>query len=663
MLLHQLTLHNFAGYRGRHTIDLDPPNPEQPIVLFGGLNGAGKTTILDALQLVLYGRRAPCAGRGNLSYEEFLQRSIHRAVAKKEGAALELTLSLTAEDGPITYRVHRSWETMTKGTREYVLVFRDGELDRLATERWAEIIEELLPVEISTLFFFDGERIEALADPERAGAVIATAIESLLGLNVVDRLGTDLVAFTRRTRSAGVACSIRAAITDLETQLATARETLERALQDRAARQNELDKAHTTKAAADREFERHGGALFEQRSQLEAERAALKAELQRQSAALVDVAGGSLPLLLVQPLLLAVAEQDRIEEQAEHAALLEEVLSQRDADLLALLGKRHAGAAKVAAEFLAADRQTRQAATAVDRYLELDDASRQRLSRLRDGDLTAAADQATTLLKEIKDLRSELEHRDRELAGVPAEAQIAELLSQRDRAASEVSRAQARLELADEAVRLATNHREEWERKLDRAVAEAGDALAAEEHRDRILAHSQRVSTTLDRFREALVARHLSHIEAAVLDSFRRLLRKQRLVHDLRLEPGTFTPRLFDPEGRPVAAERLSAGERQLLAIAILWGLARVAGRHLPTVIDTPLGRLDSEHRRLLVERYFPHVSHQVVLLSTDEEIDQDLHRQLASSVGRAYELRHNDANGATEVVAGYFWEEQADVA
>jgi DNA sulfur modification protein DndD len=53
-----------------------------------------------------------------------------------------------------------------------------------------------------------------------------------------------------------------------------------------------------------------------------------------------------------------------------------------------------------------------------------------------------------------------------------------------------------------------------------------------------------------------------------------------------------------------------------------LRGLAKASGRPLPTIIDTPLGRLDSTRRRHLLERYFPVASHQVILLSTDEEID-----------------------------------------
>jgi DNA sulfur modification protein DndD len=81
-------------------------------------------------------------------------------------------------------------------------------------------------------------------------------------------------------------------------------------------------------------------------------------------------------------------------------------------------------------------------------------------------------------------------------------------------------------------------------------------------------------------------------------------------------------------------------------------------------VIDTPLGRLDSDHRRHLVERYFPHASNQMVLLSTDQEIDEDLGRLFMSAVGRCYRLDHDDAQATTRICPGYFWEQaDSDVA
>ncbi len=105
-----------------------------------------------------------------------------------------------------------------------------------------------------------------------------------------------------------------------------------------------------------------------------------------------------------------------------------------------------------------------------------------------------------------------------------------------------------------------------------------------------------------------------------------------------------------DMEGRP---ERLSAGERQLLAVSILWAMGRASGRPLPVAVDTPLGRLDGIHRRQLVERYFPHAAGQVLLLSTDEEVDADLYAVLEPFVGRAYRLHHDELRG-TRIEEGY---------
>ena len=72
-------------------------------------------------------------------------------------------------------------------------------------------------------------------------------------------------------------------------------------------------------------------------------------------------------------------------------------------------------------------------------------------------------------------------------------------------------------------------------------------------------------------------------------------------------------------------------------------------------MIDTPLGRLDSTHRAHLVERYFPQASHQVILLSTDEEIVSSYHQNLKPAVARHYLLDHDERAGRTAVKPGYF--------
>lgn len=120
----------------------------------------------------------------------------------------------------------------------------------------------------------------------------------------------------------------------------------------------------------------------------------------------------------------------------------------------------------------------------------------------------------------------------------------------------------------------------------------------------------------------------------------------------------TFGLNLYDSQGKSLPKNRLSAGEKQLLATALLWGLARVSGRNLPVAIDTPLGRLDSSHRQNLLERYFPTASHQVLLLSTDTEIDKAAAKQLetAGAIATEYLLNYDIKTRQTSVQSGYFW-------
>jgi DNA sulfur modification protein DndD len=173
----------------------------------------------------------------------------------------------------------------------------------------------------------------------------------------------------------------------------------------------------------------------------------------------------------------------------------------------------------------------------------------------------------------------------------------------------------------------------------------------------RILEHTSRVRSTLENLKRELRQRSIANIELRVLQCYQQLLGKQNLIAGLRFDPETCTPTLCTSDGSELHIDSLSAGERQLFAVALLWGLALVSGRPLPTIVDTPLGRLDGVHRRTLVDRYFPHAAEQVILLSTDEEIDEDLASCLESSTGRWYRLEYDEVLRSTRVVNGYFFE------
>lgn len=658
MIIDEVVLHNFGVYRGRQQIKLTPTSPKKPVILIGGLNGGGKTTLLDALQLVLYGKMARCSSRGSMAYEDFLRCTIHRATPMREGAALELQFRHTLDGEEQTYRVHRSWRQNGQGVRERIEVIHNDKFDRVLTDAWQECIEGFLPARMAPLFFFDGEQIEALADVEHSAQVLQTAVQGLLGLDLVDQLNTDLVALERRKR---ILAKNEAQQRDIESEqqaLEQIEQQREAVAQQCGAARNNLEQGLKRLNDIDAQFRAEGGELIGERDALESQRAAVAEELQTAEAQLRDIASGPAPLLLVADLFQAVEAQAQQEEAAEAAERTEALLVDRDAALLkaALANGIDADVIRVLDDFLTADRANRQTLESVTRYLDLHHDAQMQLRHLQSYMLDHTAAQISDSLQRIEELQGQLTDIDRQLARVPERDAVAQLIEAQQNARTEVDKAQGQLGALQAELERLSRECDRKKARLQALIERTVETDFEQEAAGRVLHHAQRVRDTLAQFRERVLARHAQRIAYLVLESFRHLAHKESLITDLRIDPQHFTVALQGKDAQALSTDRLSAGERQLLAVALLWGLSRASGRPLPAVVDTPLGRLDATHRAHLVERYFPHASHQVILLSTDKEIDEIYYQKLKRSVARAYRLEFDALQDATQVRTGYFW-------
>jgi len=190
---------------------------------------------------------------------------------------------------------------------------------------------------------------------------------------------------------------------------------------------------------------------------------------------------------------------------------------------------------------------------------------------------------------------------------------------------------------------------------LDREQKRLLSEQAGSEKAQQRSALAARAAQALGDYEDRLLQHKLGQLRHEFVRCFNHLARKESLVIDVEIDPVSFAITLIDRAGNAMAKASLSAGEKQIYAIAMLWALARTSGRPLPMIIDTPLARLDSEHRAKLVERYFPNASHQVILLSTDTEIDQALLGNLEPSVSHSYRLDFDQMDGRTEATPGYF--------
>lgn len=664
MIFEELIIHNFGIYKGRHQIDLSPKSEKKPIILFGGLNGGGKTTFLDALQLTLYGKFAQCSNRGSLSYHDYLRETINRHIKEKEGTSLELKFS-TYIDGELnTYQVKRFWRSAGKTIKEEMEVIHNGILDPVMTEQWYEYVNEFIPLSISGLFFFDGEKIEALADPDGSANLIKTGITSLLGLDIVDKLGTDLSALLRvglskdkKKNSDSKDAKAKDTAADIKTQeelfskLMADREGL---LQQIGNTATQIDSLTSTIKQIKSQYRQAGGDLFDQRESLAANLEKTQSALTLKENELRHLAEGIAPLSLVQDLLSQTQTQAENEAEGRETKLLLDKLKQRDEALLAQLksSKLDSTAFKLVKSQLEKDINEREAqipedfylGTSADKFYDLDKSAFKKVKQ-----------SSKKLCKEANEIQEQHLNIERQIASIPEGEILKSLQQELADCEQKIVQEKAKNSLLSDQLKQTNTQVERSESRLTNLRLSNNQNKFDDEFFSRISNNIDSVQSILTKFHHAMVNKHIKHLESLIFESFISLVRKTDLIKQITIEPETYKLTLLDQQYEAIQPNRLSAGERQILAISILWGLAKASGRPLPAIIDTPLGRLDSKHRQQLVDNYFPNASHQVILLSTDQEIDKTYRDDLKKYIGREYHIQYDEDLQTSTITEGYF--------
>ncbi|MBD2387767.1 DNA sulfur modification protein DndD [Cylindrospermum sp. FACHB-282] len=661
MIFLELVLQNFGPYAGKQIINLNPNIDEEnsrPIILLGGMNGGGKTTLMDAIRLALYGQRAQCSTRGNLSYSDFLSQCVNSKIDPANDTRIELLFEHIENDKPIKYRVVRSWRKNPKDGKDTLGILGDSDTwpDALVNI-WDEYIENLLPLGISNLFLFDGEQVKELAEQETPPPIVVEAIRGLLGLELADRLAVDLDILVNRKLKEVANTKDLANLEEIETRLTQQQEDYQNTEEDLETYKLQVAELGNQQQEAFDKFISEGGKIAAERNQLELQQQAKTGEIEQVRQSMAELAADVLPLALIPNLLNQVQAQGEKEFRHQQVQLARDLLLERDQRLLSWLKQAEISSAQVEKiqSFLVQDVDSLYAKSLQTEapWLLADEESLSQLDNLiyRLQNSRTSAQQQLAI---IKNKEEEIITLERQVQTAAAPEDYKKLLKALEEAQNQVAEAKANLETTRR--RLA-----ELETIISRSKKELNTYTVENikhKNSEHIINAAAKVQNTLKIFRDRLTLRKLNKLEEEVKNCFLYLLHKSDLVHRIAIDTKTFSLSLYDLNGKPVPKHRLSAGEKQLLAIAFLWGLAKVSGRRLPVAIDTPLGRLDSSHRSNLVERYFPAASHQVILLSTDTEIGKQEVEKLRDNEAIAHEylLEYNSSTRQTTIKQGYFW-------
>ena len=664
MLLRNMTLHNFGTYSGSQTLNL-ATEPNRPVILIGGKNGSGKSTFLEAIRLCFYGQSSDRLLTTRERYERYLLSRMHRGdslALPAKGSFIEIEFEYANETGLSTYVAKRSWERKpVSGVSEMFQLTANGEPVRdVDPVNWQDFVQELIPLGVSDLFFFDGEKVQLLAEDESDRVTLSEAVKNLLGTDVIEKLDADMSIYRSRALQA---LSEDANAPDLDV-LSTSAEMLKVKLKEAGRRSTEagarVEASRSLIAVLEQQIQEKGGGYAKNRGKLDERKKQLAARVVSLESAVREQAHGLLPVALAPKLLHDVLLQLDIEQDLRVRFVLEDSLNKAAKSTIARLKKLPINRGRVTT--MLADvpefSQIIEIIKASHRAPQLDAEIIHDLSSAQERQVRGwAAEALTGLPKELAKIAVELEqlYRDqqkveRDLARIPEDEVLQPLIEDLRKLNDALSGALVE----------AMQHQAACERlreDVDRAEfahRRAMEKVAANSARRSSIEKAERVQKVLAEFRETLVQRKLKQVEQELSKCFTSLSRK-RVERAIVINPTSFQVTIRDDAGRTISKEELSAGEKQIYAISVLWALGKVSGRPLPVIIDTPLARLDRDHRALLGRRYFPRASHQVIVLSTDSEIDGNFLPMLGDSVARMYELSFDSTSQSTQVREGYF--------
>lgn len=655
MILDKLSLHNFAIYKGEQEFDLNPVSKTKPIILIGAMNGSGKTTFLQSIDFLLYGKNSNTFKSQNLSYEGYLEKNIHKD-HKDEGASISLNFRKQTRGKEENFKVVRMWKKNGEKIKENLFVYVNDNLDDLITKDWDNFIEQILPAKVAQLFFFDGEKIEQLADLDQSKEVLRKAIDSLLGLEIVTRLNLDLDEFAKKSAVLSKDDKDLKTINELENQVNLINQDIKKLDEKKIKLEDDSTKIKFEISSLDQELERSGLSFFEKKKQIELALENKNKENEELKNHLINIASEEGPLLIVRKEIKEIEEKllNNINQNKKDLASEEKNNLIKDIKLFVEKDCNDHNFREKLFNFLLS-KQTKTFSVNED-FSKINGLNLENLKDIQNKILPDLDKKINFNLNQLKENIIDIERLEIEFKKIPAEDKIKPIINKQESLKIEVIQILGAIKQINEQIEQKNSEKRPKEFQLKKLYQIQSDKKTELLDSERFVVFSEKTQIIMDEFKKRVLEHHILKLENFIKECFNFLIRKKEFLEKVKIDINNFELLLFDKKNRNIETSTLSAGERQLLAVAILWALAKASNKLSPTIIDTPLGRLDSKHRLNLVEKYFPNASHQVILLSTDEEINKNYLNIMKDSVSKSYLINFDPKLNGSVVEKGYFF-------
>lgn len=665
MLFKKLLFKNYKTFYGPQEINLTPPPAKEDeyvpnIALIGGLNGAGKTTILKAIWYALFGTQ-------NMSQDAIakLKANIINNYAFAEGSR-EAHLSLFLESG------HEEWEIAIKfhinankivAHEERVIFIRA--LDSQYRQKnvfddlnaFCKYTNSIIPSYAAPFFIFDGEEIKSLIQKQDTNQMI-DAINTITGANAYNTLLEDLQAvintLTKEVKKTTNVQDVKQAeenVTALERELEATKKSLH---------EKQLLATTAEKQLRDLKIQRQSilSKNSESREKLSKEIGRLESSIQMIEKDIEEIFKKQhLNILLankINALKTTIRSEKKIRENTLmreralkpfneflNSALKEDIDPPLTPEQLKQIQEK--GTAWYAKQF----NISLEALPEQPILHDISNSDEQVLLNLTGADIH----QLATKIKQLNSLKEQLSQTEKkqldapEAVNVESENTRIQLLNdKKNELAKQISPLRLKVNnLSEELTRV--------RKKFTTLAAQSTNSMDLLQE----LEDAQRTYSAISQHVRELTLYKTMLVKDEFESMLRKLMRKNDEFSKIEFDLATASIRLYNNKNQEIDLESRSAGEQQMISSALIWALTRISYLNLPIVIDTPLGRLDSQHRRNLIENYYKDLSSQVIILSTDTEVSTSYLDEISQYTYSHHTLDYDDKKQYTVIRDGYF--------
>ncbi|MFC6441562.1 DNA sulfur modification protein DndD [Bowmanella sp. JS7-9] len=664
MKFRKLSIENYKSFQFPTEIHFPDSENGKSIFLIGGMNGAGKTSIMESINYCLYGGKA-----------DEIFRAINRKEIAKGNAAVSFELTAELDDGSELI-VKRSWSSgviespKAKDLNERLVVVKDGKRVSVQNQQmWQDFIRATVPPGITQFFFFDGEKIQEIAADDHSEVRLKSSLEAALGIQNINQLSSDLLYLKQEERKGFVEISDED-LTFKESELKKEQAKYTRLNRERDEIKEDLTAFKEQYDEAKKRFQATFNRDPESRDAIrEAEKRRIQTsnrlgQLENEIRGLCEK---SLPFSLLGGFFDGIRQQIENERESlqgeaikEHAEELAKKIVRVVEEPEPIYNERLSDEKMVELEkriFNLLREGDAQAAT--DKLLNLSDrdAARilQKIEELENSDVFLIK----PLVEEKQELEVELKKIESSLnSGSATESEqelFGQLQEEMESCATQIGRKTEQLRILEEDILSLEKKVREIEFEIEKLYEKHNVSKEKSDFINECDAIAGLLNQFIVRMRKSKV--HL--LQEKTFEMYKLLSSKSGLIKDITIDEKSYEVKISDRNGHEIKKSGLSAGEKEVFALSLLWGLSQTSQLNLPIIIDTPLSRLDSTHRDNIIRNYFPNAGDQVIILSTDTEIDENYFKVLESHLSGAASLVFNHQQELTTLKTGYFWEEK----